>query len=229
MTSRAAAFLRDHWQLLLLVALVFAFWRTPALLPLRLLTVFFHESAHAAATILTGGTVVEFVINANESGHVLSRGGSRFMTLSAGYLGSLLIGAALFLLAVRTRWDRWSLGALGAVIAGITLFYVRSLFALGFGLGTSAALLSVAYWLRPAISDFLLRLIGATSMIYVPYDIFADTIRGAAARSDARMLAEEFGGATVLWGALWLGISLWCIFLVFRYALRSPSNIALTK
>lgn len=229
MGSKAVIFLRNHWQLLLLVALVFAFWRTPALLPLRVLTVFFHEAAHAIATILTGGAVVEFVINANESGHVLSRGGSRFVTLSAGYLGSLLIGAALFLLAVRTRWDRWSLGALGVIIAGITLLYIRTLFALSFGLGTAAALLAVAYWLRPTVSDFLLRLIGATSMIYGPYDIFTDTIRGAAARSDARMLAEEFGGATVLWGALWLGISLWCIFLVLRHALRSPSNIALTK
>ncbi|GGA15518.1 hypothetical protein GCM10011498_14810 [Amylibacter cionae] len=217
--------MRDHWQLLLLVALVFVFWRTPFLLPLRLLIVFFHEAAHAIATVLTGGSVVEFVINANESGHVLSRGGSRFMTLTAGYLGSLLIGALLFLLAVRTRWDRPALGLLGAMIGAVTLFYIRALFPLVFGVAIAAAFVAIAYALRPAYSDFLLRLIGATSMIYVPYDIFSDTIRGAAARSDARMLAEEFGGATVLWGALWLGISLWFITFVLRYALRDPSNI----
>ena len=46
------------------------------------------------------------------------------------------------------------------------------------------------------------------SMIYVPLDILSDTIFRSELRSDARMLAEEFGGATVMWGGVWLVLSL---------------------
>lgn len=225
MWAKTSAFLRDHWQFLLITTLIFALWTTPAMIPLRLLIVFLHESAHAIATLLTGGKVIDFAVNANESGHVFSLGGNRFLTLSAGYLGSLLIGAFMFTVALRSTWDQWILGAFGIGFAAITLLYIRSLFPLIFGLGTATLLIAIAYALRPAISDFCLRIIGATSMIYVPYDIFSDTIKGASQRSDARMMAEEFGGATVLWGALWLLISLAFIAATLRAALKHPSNI----
>ena len=47
-----------------------------------------------------------------------------------------------------------------------------------------------------------------TNLIYVPYDIYSDTIERSELRSDAFMLAEEFGGTTWLWGGLWLAVSL---------------------
>lgn len=225
MWAKVTAFLGGHWQMLVITALIFTLWTTPLLIPLRILIVFLHESSHALTTILTGGKVIDFAVNANESGHVTSLGGNRFLTLSAGYLGSLLIGAVMFIVALRSTWDQWSLGAFGVGVAVITLLYTRSLFPLIFGFGTAVTLIAIAYALRPAISDFCLRIIGATSMIYVPYDIFSDTIRGASQRSDARMLAEEFGGATLLWGALWLLISLAFIATTLRTALKHPSNI----
>jgi hypothetical protein len=49
----------------------------------------------------------------------------------------------------------------------------------------------------------------------VPYDIYDDTIRRSELRSDARMLAEEIGGTTIMWGGLWFIVSLvgigWCL------------------
>lgn len=223
--TAALRHLQNHWQLIALIVLIFLLWPTQIIQPLRILIVFLHEMSHAVVTLLTGGSVLEFSVSANESGHVTSLGGNRFLTLSAGYLGSLLIGAMMFALALRSTWDQWILGALGIGIAAITVLYIRSPFALLFGLGTAAILIAIAYTLRPAASDFCLRIIGATSMIYVPYDIFSDTIRGAAQRSDARMLAEEFGGATLLWGALWLLISIAFIAATVRTALKHPSNI----
>jgi len=47
-----------------------------------------------------------------------------------------------------------------------------------------------------------------TNLIYVPYDIYSDTIARSGLRSDAFMLAEEYGGAAWLWGGVWLVISL---------------------
>jgi len=222
-----SGFLRGHWQLLLLVALIFALWPTPVVIPLKILTVFLHELSHALATLLTGGTVESLSINTSQGGEVWSRGGNRFLILSAGYCGSLLIGVMLFLIAVRTTWDRLVLALLGGVILLVTALYVRSAFAFGFGVLSGVLMIAMARFLGHALNDLMLRVIGLTSMIYVPYDIFSDTIARSQLRSDARMLAEEFGGPTLFWGGTWLLLALVVITLCLRHGLGQNSNIAL--
>jgi len=44
-----------------------------------------------------------------------------------------------------------------------------------------------ARYLGEGLNDFLLRLIGLTSMVYVPHDIYSDTIAHSSMLSDARM------------------------------------------
>ncbi len=223
----AGRFLQGHWQFLCLALAIAALWQTQALLPLRILTVFLHELSHAAATLLTGGSVESLAINPREGGMVISRGGSRFLTLSAGYTGSLLIGSALFVIALRTDWDRKVLALFGCVTLVIAVLYIRDLFGLGFTLATGALMLAAARYLSLNINDMILRVIGISSMIYAPLDIWDDTIARSFLRSDARMMAEEFGGTTMLWGGVWLAISLGVIWLTLRHGLGRTSNIPL--
>ncbi|MEM8537465.1 MAG: M50 family metallopeptidase [Pseudomonadota bacterium] len=218
---------RGHWQLFVLTACVFALWQTPGLAPLKILIVFFHEAAHAIATVLTGGRVISLSVSPDEGGVVWSMGGSRFVILTAGYLGSLLIGVTLLVFATRTRADRAVMGLLGITMLVIAALYIRDLFALGFTVGTGLAMLAIARLFGHRVNDLILRLIGLTSIIYVPYDIFSDTIARSALRSDARMLAEEFGGTTVMWGGLWLIISLCVIGWCLRRGLGPNSNLRL--
>lgn len=217
--------LRGHWQLLALSVVIFALWQTPVVLPLKILVVFLHELSHAIVGILTGGSVVEIGLSPDQGGHVLIRGGSRFWSLTAGYLGSLLIGVGLLLVALRTRMDRVVLGALGAVMLLVTLLYVRGWFAFGFAGATGAALLATARFLPRNVSDLALRVIGLSSLIYVPYDILSDTILRAELRSDARMLAEEIGGTTMMWGGVWFVVSLLVIWACLRHGLGADSNL----
>ena len=77
--------------------------------------------------------------------------------------------------------------------------------------------------------DMILRVIGLTSMIYVPYDIFSDTIARSHMQSDARILAETYFGTTRFWGALWLGLSAAIIALSLRYGLGYSSNLTPTR
>ena len=226
--SATVAYLRGHWQLLTLTALIFMLWATPVVLPLKLLVVFFHELAHGVAAIATGGEIVSLSVDFREGGEVWTRGGSRFVTLTAGYLGSLVVGASLLLAALRGTADRLILGALGALMLVVLLLYVRDLPAVVIVAATGIALLAAARFFAQPVCDLILRVIGLSSLIYVPYDIFDDTLRRAHLRSDARMLAEEIGGTTMLWGVLWLGISLCVIWLCLRHALRTTSNIELT-
>ncbi len=221
--------LREHWQLALLTALVFALWQTPVMLPLKILVVFLHEVSHGLAAVLTGGQIESLSISMDQGGLAITRGGNLFAILSAGYVGSLVLGVAIFLVALKSNADRALMALLGAAILLITAFYMREWFALAFGLGTGGVMLAMARFLPCEINDMALRVIGLTSMIYVPYDIFSDTIQRSTLRSDAYMLAEAFGGTTMLWGGLWLLISLVVIGACLRVGLRQSSNISFGK
>ncbi|MBO6509279.1 MAG: M50 family metallopeptidase [Roseibium sp.] len=221
--------LKNHWQLMAITLLIFVAWNTPVVLPLKFLVVYMHELAHGLAAVLTGGSIVEISLSPQQGGFAITRGGSRFLILTAGYLGSMLIGAALLLIALRTSADRLVMGLFGIIMLLVTVFYVRELFPLVFCSVTGLAMLAAARFLSREINDMALRVIGLTSLIYVPYDIFDDTIARSGLRSDAYMLAEEFGGPTIFWGGLWLVISLGVLYLCLRYGIGESSNLKFRK
>jgi hypothetical protein len=214
----------DRWLLPLLVAVCLAAWNTPFLVPLKILVVFFHEGSHALATLLTGGQVVAMRLVANQGGEVQSLGGIPFFIITAGYLGSLFWGALILIAAARSRLDRWIMAALGCAMLALTLLYMRNLYGFGFGIAGSAAALVCAKFLPISANDVALKLIGVVTMLYVPMDIFSDTLQRSHLRSDARILAEYLGGPTVFWGGLWLVISLVVIAWTLLFALRRPAS-----
>lgn len=205
--------------LMVLLGLIFYFWAHPVLYPLKLLVVFFHESSHALATVLTGGEVKEFEINPKQGGYVISQGGNRFIILSSGYLGSLLWGLIIYAASVQSLYDKILMGCLGGSIILITVFLSSSYFSLLFGLMSGIGMLIIARFLANSYNDFLLRLLGLTSMMYAPLDIYSDTISRSHLESDAYMLAEHTGGSTILWGSIWIIISLILIYYCLKWSL----------
>ncbi len=203
-----------------LLGLIFVLWNHAVLYPLKLLVVFFHEASHALVTVLTGGTVQAMEIDPQQGGQVIALGGNRFLSLNAGYLGSLAWGLAIYLLTARTRWQKTIMILLGLAVAGIAGMYIRSLFGLVFCGLVGLGMMGMGWLLNREINDFLLRVIGLTSMLYAPLDIYSDTIVRAGLRSDARLLAEEFGGATVVWGGVWMALSLLAVVSTLCWSLR---------
>ena len=57
-------------------------WNTVVMFPLKVFVVFMHEVSHGLAAYATGGSIVEIEINSQQGGHALTRGGSRFWTLT---------------------------------------------------------------------------------------------------------------------------------------------------
>ncbi|WP_284165086.1 M50 family metallopeptidase [Frigidibacter sp. SD6-1] len=224
-SAKIIARVRDHWQLVALTFLVAAHWHTSVVLPVKILVVFFHELSHALAAWGTGGSVERITLSAQQGGLTMSRGGNAFLIATAGYLGSLLIGMVIFLAAVRTNADRVIMASLGLVLALVTAVYFREPFPLTYGGLGAATMLASAIKLGHHANDLILRVIGLTSLIYVPFDIFDDTIARSAQMSDARILAETFGGSTHLWGGLWVAASVAAIALCLRFGLGGSSNI----
>ena len=184
-------------------------WDTVVVWPLRVLVVFFHEASHGLAAMATGGSIDSLRIMPDESGLATTRGGSAFVVYSAGYLGSLVFGAILLLLAARTRVDRIVAAVLGALLALLTILFVpfSNPFGFAFGLVAAAALIAIAKWLPEAASDVALKVIGVTSCGYAVLDIYSDVIARPELRSDAAMLGEATGIPTVVWGVLWIALA----------------------
>jgi hypothetical protein len=201
------------WKVLLtlvglMVPVVFL-WDTWAVYPLKILVVFFHELSHGLAALVTGGKIDRIALVAQEGGFCYTMGGSRFIILSAGYLGSLVFGGLVLLLAARTRWDRGVAIALGGVVLLVTALFMRPVLSFGFGFGlATAAVLVVSGWKLPeVVNDYLLRAVGLTSCLYAVLDIKSDILDRPEALSDAAMLSELTGMPTRFWGGIWIAIA----------------------
>lgn len=202
------------------IFIVIAFlWNTQIVYPLKIFVVFMHEVSHGLAALATGGSIKEIQIVAQEGGHAITAGGSRFWTLTAGYLGSLMWGGLILILAARTQLSKLISAIIGVGMILISLFYLRNTFGFLFGVGFGGALIVVGRLLPASINEWLLRVIGFTSCLYAILDIKSDIIDRSHLRSDARMLHEEITPyiPTIVWGVLWMviaiAVTLWVLYI----------------
>lgn len=197
-------------------------WYTPVVYPLKIFVVLLHEASHALALLATGGTVESITLDPAQGGMTLGRGGIPFVTLSAGYLGSLLLGVLLVLAA---QWRRVRPGLLlqivGGVVLVLTALYLRNAFGLAFGIAFGAALLWGGGRLPGQWPARVLMALGLTSCLYAVLDIKSDILDRPELRSDAAMLAEMTGIPTVAWGVLWITVALLVSAWVLRRAWRN--------
>jgi hypothetical protein len=196
-------------------------WDTPVVYPLKIFVVLLHEVSHALAAAATGGSVTRIVLDPYQGGATYTMGGSRFVTLSAGYLGSLAWGALMTEAArarrVRTRYVN---GIIGGMVVALTVLYVRSVFGVAFGFAFGFGLMGVAAKLSAGLNRMLLLSLGLTSSLYAILDIKSDVLDRPLLRSDAYMLSEVTGVPTTAWGIIWITVALTVTALLFRRAYR---------
>lgn len=198
-------------------------WPTPIVYPLKVFVVFLHELSHGIASMATGGEIRSISLDWREGGETVSLGGSGFLTLSAGYLGSLLWGLVLVAMGqARGRVPRMALVGLGVMMMAVTALYVRGVFGLLFGFGFGSALLVAGAWLPGAVAGIAVTGLGLTSALYALLDIRSDILQRPDGISDAVMLAQRTGIPSVAWGALWGAAGLAaCAWMLRRLYLRS--------
>ena len=201
-------------------------WNTPIVYPLKIFVVLLHEISHGAIAVATGGSIESIRISANQGGVCYCPGGSAFLTLSAGYLGSLFWGGLILTLArARGFWPRYVSGAIGVVVIIVTLFYVRNLFGILFGVVFGGALIAAGRQLPAKGNAALLTALGLTSCLYAILDIKSDVLDRPEILSDARMLAEMTGVPTLVWGILWTVLALLVSAWLFLRAFRSATEV----
>jgi len=205
------------------------FWNTWPLYPLKLLVVLMHESGHAAATLLVGGSVDRIVVSPNEAGLTMSRYAPSLLReiiiSSAGYVGSTVSGCVLLLAAARSKEGRWPLIALAAWCGLVTLLYVRDGFTLVFAGGCALALALLARFGPPLLRRGLLVFLAAFSCSYALYDIRDDLLHLASSgQSDADALARATFIPAIVWGVAWGALSILLVALTLRRILVAPAE-----
>ncbi len=203
-------------------AAVWYLWYTPVIYPLKIFVVLLHEVSHAVALLATGGVVDHITLDPRQGGATLGAGGWPFVTLSAGYLGSLFFGA---LLVKGAQWRRMGSGTLlslvGGAVLALTAIYVRNPFGLVFGVVFGASLVVSGRKLPAVWSRRLTMGLGLTSVLYAILDIKSDILDRPGLESDAHMLAELTGVPTVAWGVIWIGVAIVAAALLIRSAYRN--------
>jgi hypothetical protein len=199
------------------------FWHSPVLVPLKIFVVFVHETAHALATVCTGGRVLSMVVTPWESGAVQFIGGSPLLIASAGYVGSALFGGVMLLLAGRPRWAPAIFASLAVLFGVVTLWFVRHTFGVVFGLGT-ATVCGVLAWKRVPGAYYLVDVLAVMSALYALYDL-SDLLRFGA-RTDAVILAQMTHVPAFVWACLWSALSVLVIIMAGQRALTLPPHRA---
>ncbi|HLU26038.1 MAG TPA: M50 family metallopeptidase [Longimicrobiales bacterium] len=197
-------------------------WDTPAVYPLRIFVVLLHEISHGLAAVATGGSIVRIGLSPDEGGVTYTLGGNAFLTLSAGYLGSLAWGLALIEAArARAKRIRVVTAGLGALLLLMAILFVRGWFGWIFTLLAGAVLLLAARRLSPRGQAVLLTTLGATSALYAVLDIRSDVLQRPHLESDAHLLMELTGVPTLVWGVVWIAVALAaCGWMLWRRYLR---------
>ncbi len=179
--------------------------------PVRLFVTLLHESAHALASLVTGGSVAYIRIRSDGGGITATRGGLMPIISSAGYLGTVLYGSVLLAWCKDARRARVALGATALLIAAMTLFFVRPLFDFGFWIGAVWSLfLGVLFFSASArVAQFLTGFLAVQSCLNALFDLKMLFALSASeeAPTDALAMQEVTLIPAVVWALLWSGIS----------------------
>lgn len=211
------------------------FWHSAVLWPFKLLVVLMHESGHAAATLLVGGSVDRIQVSPDQGGVTFSRyapGLFREIVISsAGYVGSTVSGCVLLWTAARSKQGRWPLIALAAWTALVTVLYVRDGFTFLFVGGAALCLGLLARFGPPLLRRGLLVFLATFSCSYALYDIKDDLLHFASAsgKSDADALAHATFIPAIVWGVSWGLVSILLVALTLRLIFASAAAQSQTR
>ncbi|TKA77138.1 hypothetical protein B0A55_04096 [Friedmanniomyces simplex] len=193
------------------VVIIAILWNIPyvryVLWPFKMLVIAFHEFSHAITACCTSGRVESISLDPHEGGVTHMRGGISAITLSAGYLGSSVIGMLLTFCGFDILASKVASIVLGVCFL-LTLWWgkkdwltiVTILLAVG---------LLVGFWFIAHAEPlrFLVLFIGVMSSLYSVWDICDDLIFRKVNSSDASQFAKRYGGSSQCWGVIWSIVS----------------------
>jgi hypothetical protein len=222
---------------LLLFAVVLALWTVPMINPIKLVVVLLHELSHVFAAYLTGGVVFGIAIDPGGAGVTIGYGGNDLLIVSAGYIGSLLMGFLLYAMSAKYNCEHvW--GGL-CIFVGLTpvLGWLNGFTAL-FGYGAMILILFGYFALSPTAKKFFLRWIATTCCLYPVLDVTTEilqpdttgfVVRGEVAGSDVAKLAELTGIPEIALAVTWIAIGVFSAGLLILWSATKDAEATVKR
>lgn len=212
---------KQFWPAIACAIVALAFWDTPYVKPFKVFVVLIHEMCHAAATLVTGGEVVEVRVNWDESGHARSRGGIFPIIASAGYVGSAFLGAFFIYVSLWPLMQRILLAVTGCLAIAMAVSYIPpgSIDFL-FGVASGFLLLASAVVL-PGVARWVATGVGVMLCLYSLHDFRTDLWQYTE-RTDAGILARHWDAPILAYpiALIWALISVYAMYRSMRSVVR---------
>ena len=212
---------------LVMAIIALFFWNSVLILPIKLMTVFFHELSHGLAAILTGGSIVKIELNLNQGGVCYHQGGWFLVVASAGYLGSLLWGSCIFLASLKKGISCWIAKSIAVILIIVTGLWIRNIQAIAITVTTAVALFYISANLEEKYCSIFLKFVSLVSCFYVLFDIKDDLLDRTVPISDAYQISKRIfpsvmvSAGSYLIGILWLSIAIFVLWKILKYALNT--------
>lgn len=202
----------------LIVITTIFLWNSIIIYPVKLFVVLLHEISHGIVAVLSGGKILSIQISENLGGLCISSGGVPFLVASAGYLGSLVFGSAIFISSYDKKYSSW----ITTIIAIILILFSANFISGSVGI-TLALLYAVILYVSPryfnkTIHMYLMKTLGLISSLYVLVDIKEDLLTLEYRESDTNILESITGINAAVWGLLWFIISAVVIYYLLRFS-----------
>ena len=185
-----------------------------------------HEVSHGVASLLTGGEFHRFHVH-EQGGYCLTSGGSRELVASAGYVGTVLVGAVLLARSAQQESIVIILQILALLLAFSTL-KAGDVQTAAVGM-VVAAVLGLCSTLFPGafLTRCLLNLMGVI-LIWQGFvalkHLWLISLSDDTARSDAEQMARLRGRTPAFWALVYGGIGLVAFLIILRIGLYAATS-----
>ena len=196
-------------------------WDTFVVYPIKLFVVLLHEMSHGLSAVLTGGRIVSIELNQYLGGMTTTEGGSILIIASSGYLGSIAIGALLFISSLDKKVSTWFNTSLAILLLIFTANFLVGMLSQIIALIASVILIVSPRYFSSLVNQIITQSLGLVSVFYVLIDIKEDLLSGAGYQTDANILENITSISATLIAFIWLVISAAVIFFLLRKLITS--------
>jgi hypothetical protein len=185
-------------------------WGPIALYPFTLFTTWVHETGHAIATVLLGGSVGSITIRSDTSGLTRSlMPPSRLaqaIVASAGYLTASIVGCLLLTASRVDRRAKAILGGIGVFMLVTLVLWIRNLFGAVVVIAWAVTLILLGgKRATRGVAGFAISVLAVQTLLNAVFDIrVLFLVHGA---SDASTMARLTGAPPWIWAAAWMAFS----------------------
>ncbi len=226
--------MKNIWKYLLILSGLVALWNQTLVSPFKVLSTIFHKIGHALAAALFGFGSTAFSVTFGSSLDAIPEKNSwiaSFVIANSGYISGLLF-SMLILFLKRTSAKKYLVGSITIMYLVFSIVFASSLGALVTSLVFAIVAILVLMIQNDRMNEIMIDIVGISAAALVIYDTFVDTILlklnqqlsimkvwSANPPSDILRLADLTGFPALVWGLIWLAISVFSLnMLLIKFA-----------